>query len=60
MADNSLAHGPRARVAPLAWRSGKLRRQVASTLAGETLAVSSALGEAEWLQILLLDVARGN
>ena len=44
----------------MAWRSGKLRRQVASTLAGETLALSSALGEAEWLQILLLDVTRGN
>lgn len=38
---------------PLSWRSGKYRRVVNSTLAGETQAASPATAEAEWIQVLL-------
>eukprot|EP00959_Pyramimonas_sp_CCMP1952_P208222 4355891-Pyramimonas_sp.AAC.1 len=51
LADNALAHGQRARATPLAWRSCRVKRQVASTLAGETLALSGALAEAQWLHL---------
>ena len=44
----------------LSWRSAKLRRKVSSTLAGETLAFSQALGELEWLQIMFGDVVFGD
>ena len=44
----------------LSWRSAKLRRRVASTLAGEALAFSQALGELEWLQIMFRDVVFGD
>jgi hypothetical protein len=41
-------------------RSAKLRRRVASILAGEALSVSQGLGELEWLQIMFQDVVLGN
>eukprot|EP00435_Cladocopium_sp_Y103_P028304 s1227_g7.t1 len=44
----------------LSWRSAKLRRRVSSTLAGEALAFSQALGELEWLQIMFRDVVFGD
>ena len=40
---------------PLMWRSGKLKRKVPSTLAGETLALGEAVASVEWLQIFLAD-----
>ena len=59
-ADSSLASGSRARVSPLAWRSHRAKRAVPSTLAGEVQALSGALAEAEWLQLLFLDVLQGS
>jgi hypothetical protein len=44
----------------LSWRSAKLRRRVASTLGGEALSFSQALGELEWLQIMHRDVVFGD
>eukprot|EP00971_Amphidinium_carterae_P186924 3710393-Amphidinium_carterae.1 len=38
------------------WKSTKLRRKVPSTFAGETLALSDAVGALEWLQALWLDL----
>ena len=48
------------RASILSWRSAKLRRRVASTLAGEALAFSQALGELEWLQFMHRDVVFGD
>ena len=44
----------------MSWRSTKLKRKVGSTLAGETLALSSALSEIEWLQIMYRDAVFGD
>ena len=46
----------RARVSILSWRSAKLKRRVSSTLAGEALSFSQALGEMEWLQVMFRDI----
>ena len=48
------------KVSVLSWRSTKLRRRVASTLAAEALAFSQSLGEMEWLQIMFRDVVYGD
>ena len=47
-------------MSPLMWRSGKLKRKVPSTLAGETLALGEAVAAVEWLQIFLADVIWGS
>ena len=48
------------RVSILSWRSAKLKRRVASTLASETLAFGQSLGELEWLQLMVRDVLHGD
>ena len=48
------------KVSILSWRSSKLRRRVASTLASEALAFSQALAEVEWVQIMIRDVMYGD
>ena len=53
------ASHPEVRVSPLAWRSARLKRRVPSTLAGETLALSQAVAEVEWMQLLYADALRG-
>ena len=40
----------------IAWRSSRLRRVVASTLAGETLALTQGVAELEWVQALFRDI----
>lgn len=61
MASDSLPSASRpSRVSILSWRSAKLKRRVSSTLAGEALAFSQALGELEWLQIMFRDVIFGD
>lgn len=50
----------KAKVSILSWRSSKLRRRVSSTLAGEALAFSQALGEMEWLQVMFRDVVHND
>ena len=58
-ADASISEGNLARVTPTAWRSSRIRRAVPSTLGGEVLALSGAVAEAEWLQMLFMDVTKG-
>lgn len=48
------------KVSILSWRSCKLRRKVASTLAGEALAFNQSLGEVEWIQIMIRDIVKGD
>ena len=38
------------------WRSARCKRAVNSTLAGETIAMSAALADAEWTQIMIQDI----
>ena len=56
IADRGIKEGEEVRVTPLGWRSGKSRRVVNSTLAGEAMAASAALAEAEWIQQIVFDV----
>ena len=56
----AITKGIRAPVSVLAWHSSKLRRRISSTLSGETLALSAAIGEVEWLQLLWRDVVHGD
>ena len=51
-------HGRTKNMSPLMWRSGKLRRKVPSTLAGETLALGEAVASVEWAQVFLADILR--
>ena len=44
---------------PFAWRSYKMPRVVASTLAGETQAFSIASGTAEWVSLMVLEAVQG-
>ena len=48
------------KVSILSWRSAKLKRRVSSTLASEALSFSQALGELEWIQIMIRDVVHGD
>ena len=44
---------------PFAWKSYKLPRVVASTLAGEAQAFATASGVAEWVSLMLLEALQG-
>ena len=55
-----ISDGVKTPVSVLSWKSTKLRRRVSSTLAGETLALSAAIAEVEWVQWLLRDVMHGD
>ena len=59
-ADRLPSASQRTKVSILSWRSSKLRRKVASTLASETLAFSQSLGEVEWIQIMIRDIVNGD
>ena len=56
IADAALLAGQPAKASLISWRSTRVKRVVASTLAGETLALSASLAEIEWLQVLFRDV----
>ena len=45
---------------PFSWRSYKMSRVVASTLAGEAQAFSTACGTAEWVSLMLLEARHGS
>ncbi|CAK0885219.1 unnamed protein product, partial [Prorocentrum cordatum] len=49
-ADASIRANKRARVSVLSWESQRLKRVLSSTVAAETLALSGAVAEAQWLQ----------
>eukprot|EP00959_Pyramimonas_sp_CCMP1952_P242270 5063782-Pyramimonas_sp.AAC.1 len=55
-ADADVLSNQAVKASMLSWRSSKLRRKVPSTLAGETQALSAAVAEVEFLQILYRDV----
>ncbi|CAK0845103.1 unnamed protein product [Prorocentrum cordatum] len=55
-ADASIRNNLRARVPLLSWRSQRIERAVASTGAAETLSLSSAVAEAQWLQAAWRDL----
>eukprot|EP00959_Pyramimonas_sp_CCMP1952_P351961 7374103-Pyramimonas_sp.AAC.1 len=59
-ADASIRSNQRARVSVLAWRSQRLKRVISSTVAAETLALSGAIAEAQWLQLLWRDAVFGD
>ncbi|CAK9083538.1 Retrovirus-related Pol polyprotein from transposon RE2 (Retro element 2) (AtRE2) [Includes: Protease RE2 [Durusdinium trenchii] len=59
-ADQLPSASNRTKVSILSWRSSKLRRKVASTLASEALAFSQSLGEVEWIQIMIRDIVKGD
>eukprot|EP00959_Pyramimonas_sp_CCMP1952_P295258 6175316-Pyramimonas_sp.AAC.1 len=54
--DQAILDNKAVKASILGWRSSKLRRKVPSTLAGETQALSAAVAEVEYLQILYRDV----
>jgi hypothetical protein len=55
-ADKGVESGKATRASVLAWRSTKCKRVVNSSLAGEAIATSAALAEAEWLQVMYRDI----
>eukprot|EP00959_Pyramimonas_sp_CCMP1952_P094138 1969291-Pyramimonas_sp.AAC.1 len=59
-ADSIIRDNRRARVSVLAWRSLRIKRAVSSTVAAETLALSGATGEAQWIQVLWRDAVFGD
>ena len=44
----------------MSWRSQRIKRAVASTVAAETLALSAATAEAQWLPVLWRDAVFGD
>ena len=55
-ADSGIRRNKRARASLLSWRSTRLKRVVSSTSATETLGLSAALAEAQWLRITWRDL----
>ena len=56
VADDGVRQGVHSKASTLMWRSARCKRAVNSTLAGETIAMSAALADAEWAQIMIQDV----
>ena len=53
VADDEVRQGVHSKASTLMWRSARCERAVNSTLAGETIAMSAALANAEWVQIMI-------
>ena len=56
IADDGVRQGVHSKASTLMWRSARCKRAVNSTLAGETIAMSAALADAEWAQVMIQDV----
>ena len=56
VADDGVRQGVHSKASTLMWRSARCKRAVNSTLAGETIAMSAALADAEWAQIMIQDM----
>ena len=56
IADDGIRQGVHSKATTLIWRSARCKRAVNSTLAGETIAMSAALADAEWAQIVIQDI----
>ncbi|CAK0848367.1 unnamed protein product, partial [Prorocentrum cordatum] len=59
-ADAAIRANQRARVSVLSWRSQRLKRVISSTVAAETLSLSGAIAEAQWLHVLWRDTVFGD
>eukprot|EP00959_Pyramimonas_sp_CCMP1952_P461440 9481582-Pyramimonas_sp.AAC.1 len=59
-ADGSIRENRRAMAGVLSWRSQRIKRAVASAVAAETLALSAATAEAQWVQVLWRDSVFGD
>ena len=51
--DDGVRQGVHSKASTLMWRSAQCKRAVNSTHAGETIAMSAALADAEWAQIMI-------
>ena len=58
--DGVLTSRRTAKVSRISKRSAKLKRKVSSKLAGETVALSQAVAEVEWLQVMMRDIMVGD
>lgn len=47
MADVNVCDGARGRFSPLSWKTNRVKHSVNSALAGETISLSTSIGEAE-------------
>ena len=56
VADDEVRQGVHSKASALMWRSARCKRAVNSTLAGQTIAMSAALADAEWVQIMIQDI----
>ena len=56
VADDGVRQKVHSKASTLMWRSARCKRAVNSTLAGETIAMSAALADAEWAQIMIQDI----
>ena len=56
VADDGVRQGVHSKASTFLWRSALCKRAVNSTLAGETIAMSAALADAEWAQIMIQDI----
>ena len=54
--DDGVRQGVHSKASTLMWRSARCKRAINSTLAGETIAMSAALADAEWAQIMIQDI----
>ncbi|CAK0863095.1 unnamed protein product [Prorocentrum cordatum] len=60
LGDSRIKDNRRSRVSLLSWRSQRLRRVVSSTLSAETLSLSGALAEGQWLWLVFRDALYGD
>ena len=58
--DKALDTDEESKWTPFCWRSYKMPRVVASTLAGEAQAFASASGVAEWVSLMLVEAQQGS
>ena len=60
LGESRIKDNRRSRVSLLSWRSQRLRRVVSSTLSAETLSLSGALAEGQWLWLVFRDALCGD
>ena len=53
ISDRAVQFGARGKFSPMSWKSNRIKKAIYSTLAGETSSLSSSLGEAQWLSVLI-------
>ena len=56
LAERRIAKGELAKISQIRWRSNKIRRKAALTLAGEAVTFNDSLAEVEYVQVMLRDI----